>query len=128
MANESLAVEDRDVEPRVVGAEARRPDDRPDLPGLEVEAEGRVAVDDRRGEAVGWVVEVVEVVGGDPRVDRVEEPLELQIGEGTLVAQGPGGLGPAVVDPGEAPDEPHAEGAQGVQVDGRPPGRAGELE
>src|SRR3954467_6276331 len=73
------------------------------------------------GEAVGWLVEAIDVVGGDPRVDRVEEPLELQIGEGTLVEQRPRELGPAVVDAGEATDEPHAQGAQGVEVDGGPP-------
>ncbi len=48
----ALAIEHRHIEPRIVGAEAGRPDDRPDVSAGEIHAQRRRGLDLDRGEAV----------------------------------------------------------------------------
>ena len=72
-------VQRRDVQPRVAPAEARRPHDRADPRGVQVERGGRVARDDRLGppgrqRALGHAGDL------DPRVDPLEQPHELVVG------------------------------------------------
>src|SRR4051812_920046 len=52
VAQVSLPVEDRHVEPAVIGTESGRPDDRADLPALQVEIEPGFAWRARRPEPV----------------------------------------------------------------------------
>ena len=70
---------------------------------------------------------VVQVVGGGPFIDGVEKPAELQISQLTLVAQRARELRPAIVDACEAADQFHAHAREGIEVEGGPIFRAGEL-
>ncbi len=83
----ALAVDNGDVEPRVVGTEASRPDDRLDLTPCQVETERRRLLDPCRIEAMRWLDLTIDRVAGSPLVDRVEEPSELQVRERALIAQ-----------------------------------------
>src|SRR5215472_14042113 len=72
MANPSLAIENRYVQPRIVRSEARRPYNRPDLLAGEIQGERRPRLDFGRRETMRRIDLVVETVGACPRIDRAQ--------------------------------------------------------
>src|ERR1700681_4758825 len=105
MTDLALAVENRDVEPGMVGAEAGRPQDCPYPAPSQVHAERRCRLDLGRREAVWRRHLVIKAGEAGPFVDALEKAGELQIGEGTLVAERAGELGLALGDAGKPSDQ-----------------------
>ncbi len=108
----SLRVDHRHVEPRVVGAEPRRPDDRADLAAAEIEREPRRLRHLGRGEALAGVA-------SGPLVEPVEQPLQLEVGQGEDVSQATREERASVADGCQAPDQLDAERGQRVQIERR---------
>ena len=127
MREAALRVEDGHVEPLVVGLEPRGPDDRSDLAAAEVEPEPRRLRDLRRGKALGSADLGVLPCGVSPLVERVQQPLHLQIGQRADVAQAAGEQCAAVTDGRQAAHEVDAHRRQRVQVERRSLGRADQL-
>ena len=83
----TLAIEHRHVEPGVVGAKAGGPDDRADLATLEIETQrGRFGNSDRL-ETTALRRRLHVAVVARPFVERVEQSLELEVGERARVAE-----------------------------------------
>jgi hypothetical protein len=70
VADVAGTVKHGDVEPGVVGAEARGPQDRGDLPAGEVQLDGGAGVDVGGCERVWWRELVVEACGCGPLVEQ----------------------------------------------------------
>ena len=88
VADTALAVEDRHVEPRVVGAEPGRPDDGSDFTAREIDSRAAAMLRPR------WVRSGVagptspsSPFSARPFVDRVEQPVHLEVGQRALVSQ-----------------------------------------
>ena len=120
VADLALAIDHRDVQPRVVGAEPGGPEHRLEALGDEVDQDPRVLVDPRRLGTRSLVV-------AGRLVDRVEQALELEVGEVADVAQRAGERGGAAVHRREASDERGAPRGEGVEVEVGPVGRSDEL-
>jgi hypothetical protein len=125
MADTALVVEHRDVEPREVGAKAGRPEDRADLATRQVERERCVLHRGRRRPVQG--VARTEAVLQGPLVDRVEQAVHLEVGEGALVPEAAGEQRGALPDRSQPTPDLDADGLEPVQVETGALRRADEL-
>ena len=125
VADAALVVEHRHVEPREVGAEAGRPDDRPDLAARQVERE-RCVLHRCRRRPVHRIAGTEAMVQG-PLVDRVEQAVHLEVREGALVPEATGEQRRAVPDRSQPTPDLDADGLQRVQVEAGALRRADEL-
>ena len=116
MTDSALVVEDRDVEPRVVGAIAGRPDDGSDAGATQIDLEWRGAEQPSRLVSVRWA-DIVQAAAIGPAVEPVEQSVHLQVGESTGVGDTARELGDAVAQCTEPTDDLDAEIAEAVQVD-----------
>ena len=127
VAELALRVDDRHVEPPVVGPEPGRPDDRADLAAAEVERQPRRPRHLRRGEALGsgdlGILPAVRAHSSKTSSSRSQ----LQVGERADVAQAAGEQRAAVADGRPAADQLDAHRRQRVEVERRPLGRPDEL-
>ena len=126
VAQLALLVDDRDVEPGVVGAVAGRPHDGADLAAAEVELEAAGGRRPRRLRSLTGVGRVRAALRR-PGVEAVEQPLLLEVGEREDVAQAAGEERGAVADRRPAPDQVDAEVGERVEVERRALGGADEL-
>ena len=85
MAQATLAIGHRHVEPAVVRAETGCPDDRADTALVEIEHQRRIIVDTSRSEALGRIAEHRVVI--DPVIDRVQKTVHLEVRQRTDIAQ-----------------------------------------
>ncbi len=127
VAQPALAVEHRHVQPAVVRPVPRRPHDRTELARGEVCLRPRRAGEPGRREPLGIAEPAVATGRERPLVEGVEQPGQLQIGQGEHVAQTSGEQRPAVAHRGPAADHLYAESRQRVQVERRPFRCAGQL-
>src|SRR4051812_3613385 len=80
MADLALAIENRHLQPGIVRAVTGGPDDRANLAGGEINAEGWRAFHLGRGKAVRRIDLAVEAIPGRPLVYGVQQPVHLEIG------------------------------------------------
>src|SRR5512145_216296 len=73
VADIALAVEDRYLQPGVVGAKPGRPDDRPNSGALEIEPEWRRCFDARRFRAMRGIDDIAHPVFRGPFVNPVQQ-------------------------------------------------------
>src|SRR5450631_1036277 len=98
MANLPLAIENWNVEPRVVGAESGRPHDRLNLTGVEIQLKGRRQLDLGGSKPMRWSHLIVEPIGLRPGVNGVEQSTHFKVGQLARVAQRARELSLAVSD------------------------------
>src|SRR5688572_7062091 len=90
VADVALGIEDRDLQPGVVGAKPRRPDDGPDSGTAEIEPEWRRCFYARRLGPMRRIDRAVHAVLRGPLVERVQQPVLLEVGQLAEIAQRPG--------------------------------------
>src|SRR5262249_11418579 len=122
VAEVALRIDDRHVEPAVLGPIAGRPHDRSDLAGSEVELQSGRSRHLRRREALRNRAPVP-----GPLVERVQQPFHLQVGERAHVPAPAGEERSTVADGRPPTDELDAHRRQRVEVERRPFVRADEL-
>ena len=120
MLDPLMTIEYRKFQPGVVGPVAAGPDDRADLTAVQINRELGCSLHLRWFESVRSVDVVVESRPRCPFVDRVEQAVHLQIGEGAHLAERAGELGDTIADAAEASDDADAIGGECVDVDRDP--------
>src|SRR5688572_30926044 len=127
VAQLSLGVEDRHVEPAVVRAKPGRPDDRLGLALPQVELQWRRIGRPGGFEALRSANLGVAPVAASPLVEGAQQTFHLQVSQRKLIAQSPREQGASVADRRQTANDLNARGTQRVEIQGHALGRADEL-
>src|SRR5262245_50907658 len=107
MAHHALAVEDRHVEPCVVGTITGGPDDRLDLAGCNVQSEWRGVLDPGGRQSMRRLNLAIKAVITGPRINGVQQSTHLETGQRAHVAQRTRKLRFALSNAGKATNKSH---------------------
>jgi hypothetical protein len=115
VADTTFAIDDGHVQPGVVWAVSRGPHDGADSTVDQIEAESRGGGDSRRVESL-WRIADFEARGVCPIIERLQQPVHLEIGHRAHVGQRAGELGLTTSDSSQSPDDLHSAIGERVQV------------